>query len=117
MDKRKITKLNQLKFEPFDKYGEPIKGWSWHKISFDEKTNFGTYVSKLDPGTKTLEHIHSGHEEFLILEGELIDSDGTIFKKGDFVSYEPNSRHSSYTNKGCLILTFMRGQNYRVNKE
>jgi len=117
MDKRKITKLDQLKFEPFDKYGEPIKGWSWHKISFNEKTNFGTYISKLDPGTKTLQHRHSGYEEFLILEGELIDSDGTVFQKGDFISYEPNSYHSSYTNKGCLILTFMRGHNYRVNKE
>ena len=117
MDKRKITKLDQLKFEPFDKYGEPIKGWSWHKISFNEKTNFGTYISKLDPGTKTLQHRHSGYEEFLILEGELIDSDGTVFQKGDFISYEPNSYHSSFTNKGCLILTFMRGHNYRVNKE
>ena len=117
MDKRKITKLDQLKFEPFNKYGEPIKGWSWHKISFNKKTNFGTYVSKLDPGTKTIPHSHSGHEEFLILEGELIDSDGTVFKKGDFVSYEPDSFHSSYTNKGCLILTFMRGHNYQVDKK
>ncbi len=115
MSKRKITHLNQLKFKPFNKYGETIKGWYWHKISFDEKTNFGTYISKLDPGTKTLPHIHTGHEEFLILEGELIDSDGTIFKKGDFISYEPNSFHSSYTNKGCLILTFMRGQNSKIN--
>tara|TARA_Y100000816_G_C25870683_1_gene454467 strand:+ start:125 stop:478 length:354 start_codon:yes stop_codon:yes gene_type:complete len=117
MDKRKITKLDNLKFEPFDKYGKPIAGWTWHKISFDEKTNFGSYISKLEPGTKTIPHIHSGHEEFLILDGELIDSDGTIFKKGDFVSYEPNSSHSSFTKKGCLILTFMRGQNNQINKK
>ena len=117
MDKRKITKLHNLKFEPFDKYGDPIKGWSWHKISFDDKTNFGTYISKLDPNTKTLEHIHTGYEEFLILEGELIDSDGTIFRKGDFISYKPNSSHSSYTKKGCLILTFMRGHNNKVNEK
>ena len=117
MNKRKITKLDQLKFEPFDKYGKPIKGWSWHKISFDEKSNFGTYISKLDPGTKTLPHCHSGYEEFLILDGELIDSDGTIFKKGDFISYEPNTKHSSYTKKGCLILTFMRGQNKTFKKK
>tara|TARA_B100001063_G_C16395183_1_gene372109 strand:- start:221 stop:574 length:354 start_codon:yes stop_codon:yes gene_type:complete len=116
MHKRKITKLDNLKFEPFDKYGKPIKGWSWHKISFDKKSNFGTYISKLEPGTKTLPHIHTGFEEFLILEGELIDSDGKIFKKGDFISYEPNSRHSSYTNKGCLILTFMRGHNKKITK-
>ena len=117
MDKRKITKLDNLKFEPFDKYGEPIAGWTWHKISFEEKTNFGSYISKLEPGTKTIPHIHSGHEEFLILDGELIDSDGTIFKKGDFVSYEPDSSHSSFTEKGCLILTFMRGQNNQINKK
>ena len=117
MSKRKITNINSLKFTPFDKYGEPIKGWSWHNISFDKKTNFGTYISKLEPGTNTLPHIHSGHEEFLILDGELIDSDDTIFKEGDFISYEPNSSHSSFTKKGCLILTFMRGQNNQINKK
>ena len=117
MRDRKITKLNNLKFEPFDKYGKPIQGWYWHKISFDEKTNFGTYISKLEPKTKTLDHLHTGYEEFLILEGELIDSDGTIFRKGDFVSYKPNSSHSSFTEKGCLILTFMRGHNTQLNKK
>ena len=114
MTKRKITKIDDLKFEPFNKYGSIIPGWSWHKISFDKKTNFVTYVSKLEPGTKTLPHIHKGYEEFLILDGELIDSDGTVFKKGDFVTFEPNSSHSSFTEKGCLILTFMRGQNDQI---
>ena len=117
MNKKKITNLDKLTFEPFDKYGKPIKGWTWHKISFDEKTNFGTYISKIDPGTHTIPHVHTGHEEFLILEGELIDSDGTIFKKGDFISYEPNSSHSSFTKKGCVILTFMRGHNNQINKK
>ena len=117
MNKRKITKLKNLKFKPFNKYGKSIKGWSWHKISFDKKTNFGTYISKLEPGTKTIPHIHSGYEEFLIIEGELIDSDGKVFKKGDFVSYKPKSHHSSFTKKGCLILTFMRGHNNQINKK
>ena len=114
MTKRKITKIDDLEFEPFNKYGSIIPGWSWHKISFDKETNFGTYVSKLEPGTKTLPHIHKGYEEFLILVGELTDSDGTVFKKGDFVTFEPNSSHSSFTKKGCLILTFMRGQNGQI---
>ena len=81
---------------------------------FEDKCFFGTYVSKLEPGTKTLPHIHKGYEEFLILDGELTDSDGTVFKKGDFVTFEPNSSHSSFTEKGCLILTFMRGQNDQI---
>ena len=117
MSKRKITKFDGLKFKPFDRYGKTIPGMSWHKISYDDKSNFGTYVSKLEPGTKTIPHIHTGFEEFMILEGELIDSDGVVFKKGDFITYAPNSSHSSYTKKGCLILTFMRGHNNQIKKK
>ena len=61
--------------------------------------------------SKSLLHIHTGYEEFLMLEGELTDSDGKIFKKGDFVTFEPGSTHSSHTKDGCLILVFMRGIN------
>ena len=85
MPKRKITKFDDLKFEPFDRYGKVIPGMSWHLVSYDKKTQYGTYISKLEPGTKTIPHIHTGYEEFMILEGELIDSDGTIFKKGDLI--------------------------------
>jgi anti-sigma factor ChrR (cupin superfamily) len=111
MSKRKITDILNLKFEPFDRYGSVIPGMSWHKISFDKESGYGTYISKMAPGTKTIHHTHLGFEEFLILEGELIDSDEVIFKKGDFVTFEPGSKHSSHTKKGCLILTFMRGIN------
>ena len=111
MSKRKVTDTLNLKFEPFDRYGSVIQGMSWHKISFNKENGHGTYISKLEPGTKTIPHTHLGFEEFFILEGELIDSDGTIFKKGDLVTFEPGSKHSSHTKKGCLILTFMRGIN------
>ena len=117
MSKRKITDILNLKFEPFDRYGSVIPGMSWHKISFNKENGCGTYISKLEPGTKTIPHIHKGYEEFFILEGELIDSDGTIFKKGDFVTFEPNTEHSSRTEKGCLILTFMRGENKRIKEK
>ena len=90
---------------------------SWHIISYDQISGQGSYVLKMDPGAQTVPHTHMGFEEFLIVEGELIDSDGTIFKKGDFISYEPNSSHSSFTKKGCLILTFMRGHNNQINKK
>ena len=112
MTKRKITDLYNLKFEPFDNYGTAIPGMSWYKISYDKKAGgYGTYVLKMDPGAKSLPHKHTGHEEFLMLEGELSDADGKVFKKGEFVSFEPGSTHSSYTKNGCLVLVFMRGIN------
>ena len=112
MSKRKITNLYKVNFEPFDNYGSPVRGMSWHKISYNrEDGGQGSYLLKMDSNAKSLPHMHNGYEEFLILEGELIDPDGTIFKKGDFVTFEPGSKHSSYTKDGCLILVFMRGIN------
>jgi len=112
MSKRKITNFHNIKFEPFDNYGLPIKGMSWHKISYDRKNGgHGSYLLKMDPNAKSLPHTHIGYEEFLMLEGELTDPDGVIFKKGDFITFEPGSTHSSHTKDGCLILVFMRGIN------
>ena len=112
MNKRKITNLYDVEFIPFDNYGVTVPGMSWHKISYSkENEGQGTYVLKMEPGTKSLPHKHTGFEEFLMLEGELIDPDGKIFKKGDFISFEPGSKHSSHTINGCLVLVFMRGIN------
>ena len=112
MIKRKITNINDIEFIPFDNYGAVIPGMSWHKISYSKKNNGqGTYVLKMETRAKSLPHEHTGFEEFLMLDGELIDPDGKIFKKGDFISFEPGSRHSSHTINGCLVLVFMRGIN------
>ena len=112
--KKQIEKIiNEDQFKKFFRISVKGGGCSGFKydFSFDEKTNLGTYISKLEPGTKTLPHIHSGYEEFLILKGELTDPDGKTFKKGDFISFEPGSTHSSFTKDGCLVLVFMRGIN------
>ena len=112
MIKRKITNLHDVEFVPFDNYGTIVPGMSWHKISYSkENGGQGTYVLKMEPGAKSLSHEHTGFEEFLMLGGELIDQDGKVFKKGDFISFEPGSKHSSHTINGCLVLVFMRGIN------
>ena len=112
MIKRKITNPHDVEFVPFDNYGVIVPGMSWHKISYSkENGGQGTYILKMEPGAKSLHHKHIGFEEFLMLDGELIDPDGEIFKKGDFISFEPGSKHSSHTINGCLILVFMRGLN------
>ena len=116
MNKRKITDPFNVKFKPFDNYGLPIVGMSWSKITYNQKTGQGTYILKMEPGAKSKLHEHVNFEEFIILDGELIDPDNKIFKKGDVVTYEPGSRHSSYTKNGCLILVFMRALNKVIKK-
>ena len=110
MKKRKITDPFNVKFEPFDNYGSVVPGMNWYKITYNKETGLGTYILKMDPGAKSLPHEHTNYEEFLMLDGELIDADNKVFKKRDFVTYEPSSTHYSYTKNGCLLLVFVRSK-------
>ena len=116
MNTRKITNPFNVKFEPFDNYGSVVPGMNWHKITYNKETGQGTYILKMDPETKSLPHQHINYEEFIMLDGELVDPDNKIFKKGDIVTFEPGSTHFSYTKNGCLILVFMRGSNRAIKK-
>ena len=55
---------------------------SWLPLSYDEQTGQGTYLMRMEPGAVTIAHDHAGMEEFLVLEGDLVDSDGTMFGAG-----------------------------------
>ena len=114
MKNRKIINPSKLKFTPFNSYGKPISGMSWHKISYNQNTGVGSYVLKMAPGAKSLKHKHQNYEEFYVLDGELTDEDNTTFNKGDFISYKPGSKHSSFSKKGCLLLVFLRKKNKAI---
>ena len=114
MSERFIRNINDLDFKPFDNYGKPVEGMSWHKISYNQNTGVGSYILKMAPGAGSLRHEHQNYEEFYILDGELIDEDNTTFKKGDFISYKPSSKHSSFSKKGCLLLVFLRKKNKAI---
>jgi anti-sigma factor ChrR (cupin superfamily) len=62
------------------------------------------------PGARSTPHRHGGAEEFLMLEGELIDNDGTVYLQGDVVWLAPGTEHSSHTETGCLIAVFAEGE-------
>ena len=115
MSERFIKNISDLEFIPFDNYGKPVEGMSWHKISYDKSNGgFGTYILKMDAGAKSLPHIHQGYEEFYVIDGDLQDVDGKIFKKGNFVTFEPGTKHNSYSKNGCLLIVFMRGVNKAI---
>ena len=72
------------------------------------------YIKDKDPEAQSIPQTHTGFEELFIVEGEIIDSDGAVFKKGDFVSFEPGNKHSSLSEKGALIVVFQRGINQPI---
>jgi len=79
---------------------------SWLPVSYDRETGWGCYLMRMQSGAVTLAHEHPGMEDFLVLEGDLVDSDGTVFAAWDFVSYEAGTRHNSWTTGGCLLAVF-----------
>ena len=103
---RTITSISKTQFKPYDLEGPVQPEMLWLPISFRKESGVGSYVMRMQPGAKTIAHDHPGHEEFLVLEGDLIDSDGTVFKAGDFVSFAPGTRHWSRTETGCVLAVF-----------
>ena len=93
-------------FLPYDLEGPVQPEMSWLPLSFDRERQVGTYLMRMQPGAVTIAHEHPGMEEFLVLEGDLVDADGTVFGPGDFVCYEAGTRHNSWTENGCLLAVF-----------
>ena len=100
----KITNVNRSAFTPYDLDGPVQKDMHLLNISYDRTNGTGWYVIRMDRGAATIPHEHKKLEEFLILEGGLIESDGTVLTVGDFVSYAPGTSHNSRTDTGCLLI-------------
>ncbi len=104
--KRRVVPLSEAPYQVYDMEGPVQPEMSYAPLSYDKQRGEGVYVMRMDPGAVTVPHEHKGFEDFLILEGELIESDGTVFKAGDFVSYRPGTFHNSRTEVGCVLIGF-----------
>ena len=80
-------------------------------LQLDDTTELGTgfHVYRMPPGMTTRSHAQNGHEQFLILEGELHESDGTVLRAGDLVFYRDGTEHNSHTPNGCLLAVYIAG--------
>jgi anti-sigma factor ChrR (cupin superfamily) len=86
-------------------------------LQLDDTVELGTgfHVYRMPPGMTTRSHRHNGHEQFLILEGELHESDGTILRAGDMVFYRDGTEHNSHTPTGCLLAVHIAGPEIAVD--
>lgn len=84
-------------------------GRAYCNISYDPSSGEGCYLMRMAPGGSSAPHEHLGYEEFLLLDGEMHDSDGTVYRSGDFVSLKPGSKHVSHSPGGCTLAVFIRG--------
>jgi anti-sigma factor ChrR (cupin superfamily) len=109
---RNIIKTDKGSFKPYDRYGTIVPGMFWLPLSGELLNGeYECFMLRMEPTAVSKPHEHMGHEEFLILEGSLIDNDDTEYLPGDFVSLLPGSKHSSRSPEGCLLLVILRGNN------
>lgn len=96
--------------EPFkvlpDTHGKDI-GQSVLQLNSDLQDGVGFHAYKMAPGMTTETHMHTSHEEFFLLEGDLTDNDGTEYKAGDLVLLKAGTVHNSTTKNGCTLLVYI----------
>lgn len=105
-DQRKIIKTREATFSAYDFGGPVLDGVYQLDLTYDRETGNGAYLVRMEPGTETTAHVHSRREEYLIIEGDVIESDGTVLGPGDYVVYQPGTYHNSRTENGCLLIGF-----------
>ena len=106
---RKIANIHDAEFRPFVYPDGQAFGDDVLQLDTDIPLGEGFHVYRMPAGMTTRRHIHNGHEQFLILEGELIEDDGRVLKPGDLVFYRDGTEHHSYTPTGCLLAVHIAG--------
>jgi len=101
---RRIFETASVEMRPYDLDGPMQDDISYAPLSYDPVTQYGSYLMRMQPGSATIAHVHDRREEFLVLEGQAIESDGTILNPGDWIVYEPGSSHNTRTETGCVLL-------------
>lgn len=107
LDGRVVVNWKTCDWRPYPALGGGATGLMWHPVRAVPGRGDGTYLLKVAPGGGARLHAHAGRESFVVLEGELIDSDGTVLAEGDVVSYEPGTRHRTSCPEGCTLMVWI----------
>ncbi|GEB72590.1 hypothetical protein PCARR_b0404 [Pseudoalteromonas carrageenovora IAM 12662] len=62
-----------------------------------------TSIVRYAPGSEFSPHVHTGGEEFIVLEGVFQDEHGD-FPQGSYIRNPPQSKHKPGSQNGCVIL-------------
>lgn len=102
---RKVANIHTAEYVEW--VSETHPGTSYLQLNDRNPPGVGFHIYRMGPGTQSDPHEHMGVEEFLVLEGELTDHDGTVYRQGEFVSLAPGTKHWSTTEKGCLLAVYI----------
>ena len=93
--------------------GFGVTGDYWYSQKIDLNPDIITFGKKSQicgvmVNDKYSEAIRSPFRKLEVtFDGELIDDDGKVFKKGDYIKFKKGSQHSSYSKTGCTLLVIL----------
>ena len=82
----------------------PCDGIEMKVLMEDEETGMMTALFKWAPGSKLTFHEHVALEQTFVLDGSLVDDEGTV-TAGNYVWRPAGSRHDAWAPDGALILS------------
>jgi quercetin dioxygenase-like cupin family protein len=68
-----------------------------------EEVARATTIVSYDPGSQFSAHVHTGGEEFIVLDGIFEDEHGQ-FPVGSYIRNPPQSKHQPSSKTGCIML-------------
>lgn len=104
---RRVANIYDDDFEPFCDEAGFNRGEHVLQINSHAQRGVGFHVYRMAPGLTTTPHEHTEDEEFLVLEGELTDNDGHVYRRGDLVWLRKGTQHSSHTKDGALLAVYI----------
>ncbi len=103
-EERRVVNVNTGTFQPFLNSDGSNSNTSVLQLDPSKPFGAGFHLYRMEPGSTSQAHEHMGLEQFYVVEGELIDNDGTVYTAGDLVCLDKGTQHSSISPKGCLIV-------------
>lgn len=113
---RKVANIrDEAAYTAYTDLGQDAPGTSFIKLNPDTERDVGFYIYRMKPGSQSTPHRHGGAEEFVMIEGELIDNDGTVYRPGDVVWLAGGTEHTSHTETGCIIAVYAEAAEMRTD--
>ena len=82
----------------------PMKGVSRRMLDrIGDEVARATTIVRYDPGSHFSSHVHTGGEEFIVLDGVFQDEHGD-FPAGSYIRNPPQSKHTPGSEPGCTIM-------------
>lgn len=104
-ENRRVANVRDSEFVPFVSDG--VENGAVLQLGNTKPFGSGFHIYRMAPGETTVAHEHQSDEEFYMIEGDLVDHDGTKYGPGDLVWLHKGTEHTSHSPNGCLIVVYL----------